>query len=1381
MTGLVVLMATTVPAAAQTTVFFNEIHYDNAGTDVGEAIEIAGPAGTDLSGWTIARYNGNGGALYGSDPLPTGPIPDLSNGFGMVVLDFPTNGLQNGSPDGIALIDNLGNVVQFLSYEGSFTAADGPAAGLVSTDIGVAESSSTAIGYSLQLAGTGTIAEQFTWMAPAAHTFTVVNINQTFSSTPTDPVINEMVLNHIGSDSHELVEVLGDPATDYSAFTVIELEGDGSGAGVIDGVLPIGTTDSAGFWFSGYLNNELENGTVTLLLVEEFTGAAGDDLDTDNDGLLDLTPWTRIADSVSVTDGGSTDRSYAPAVLTPGFDGVSYTPGGASRIPDGTDTDTATDWVRNDYHGEGLPGFSGTPEPGEAINTPGLPNQLYVVVAEVVINEIDYDQSGTDSAEFVELLNVGGATINLAGLELELINGTGGGATPYRTITLPAVDLAPGGYFVICGDSDQVYSCDLDVSPDSNLIQNGAPDAVALWQGDTLVDTVSYEGNTAPPYTEGSGSGLQDYAGTSFAGISRFPDGADTGQNNVDLSLRCITPGAANTADSSGCSEPGPPALVINEIDYDQPGSDAAEFIELANVGAAAINLGSLALELVNGSGGGATVYKTITLPAVDLAPGEYFVVCGNATTVAECDLDVSPDSNLIQNGAPDAVALWQGGQLIDAVSYEGDTAAPYYEGSGAGLADSGSTGNDFMGISRLPDGFDSNQNNLDLAAACITPGAANTTVTWGCTATGPVLEIFEIQGSDAASPVAGSPVRSLGNVVTGVTAGGFFMQTPVDRADGDPLTSDGIFVYTSTAPAVSVGDLVDVAGTVVEYYELTEIGSSPVVSVVATGQLLPAPQMLDPSMPSGLPADPPELERFEGMLVQLSGITSGPSDRFGDAAVVARSERSLREPGIEYPGVAGLPMWDGNPEVFEINPDGLAGQPDLLLFSGQELFAEGVLSFSYGDYQLLPSNITLGPAPEVLRPVRERATGELTVASQNLLRLLGDDTDLTARLSKLSWQIREVLRAPDILALQEVDTVTTLDALAAQIGNDDPTLGYTAYLLEGNDPGGIDVGFLVRDTVVVSSLSQLGLSETFDFDGHTYTTFDRPPLLLTAEYVGPAGVDTGEPFPISVLVNHLRSLSNIGDAEKGPFVRAKRFEQALRLSEYIQIMQSSDPELRLVVTGDFNAHQFSDGYVDVLGQVTGILDPLGAMLPGTDVVNPDLSNQIFFLPLAERYSYVQVGNGEALDHMLTSAAINPWVTDCQIARGNADAPAALLLDGSTPMRVSDHDAVVVYLLNDADLDGVANDLDRCAGTTIPELVPTVSLGVNRWALVDDDHIFDTQLPPGQSLEQPYTIFDTAGCSCEQIINELHLGHGHVKYGCSDGIMKRWISAVQKE
>ncbi len=184
--GFVILLTSLSWGSAQaTSVFFNEIHYDNAGADTGEAIEIAGSAGTDLTGWSIQLYNGNSRAPYNTISL-AGVLSNQQNGFGLLV--FLQAGIQNGSPDGFALIDPSSSVVQFLSYEGSFTAVGGLADGFTSTDIGVTEPSSTPVGNSLQLTGLGSDSGDFTWATFMGNTFGAVNTRQAFIGASPQPV-----------------------------------------------------------------------------------------------------------------------------------------------------------------------------------------------------------------------------------------------------------------------------------------------------------------------------------------------------------------------------------------------------------------------------------------------------------------------------------------------------------------------------------------------------------------------------------------------------------------------------------------------------------------------------------------------------------------------------------------------------------------------------------------------------------------------------------------------------------------------------------------------------------------------------------------------------------------------------------------------------------------------------------------------------------------------------------------------------------------------------------------------------------------------------------------------------------------------------------------
>jgi hypothetical protein len=333
----------------------------------------------------------------------------------------------------------------------------------------------------------------------------------------------------------------------------------------------------------------------------------------------------------------------------------------------------------------------------------------------------------------------------------------------------------------------------------------------------------------------------------------------------------------------------------------------------------------------------------------------------------------------------------------------------------------------------------------------------------------------------------------------------------------------------------------------------------------------------------------------------------------------------------------------------------------------------------------------------------------------------------------------------------------------------------YTAYLFEGNDIGTIDTGFLVRDTVQVDAVTQLGLTETYinPINGMPELLHDRPPLQLDAHYVG-----GGANFPITAIAVHNRSLGSIEDPVQGPRVRAKRLAQAESIAQKVQDLQTADPGIHLVVIGDFNAFEFTDGYVDAVGQIAGDFTPADNQLSGPDLVDPDLTIETLSVPPAERYSFVFTGSAQAIDHALTSTALAARVTGFQHGRGNCDAAVDLINDDSTPLRSSDHDGLVLYVFADSDGDGVADGDDRCAGTTIPESVPTQGLNPNHYALVDGDRVFDTVTPPGGGAGDVFTLDDTAGCSCEQIIDALHLGNGHRKNGCSVGAMRNWVDSV---
>ena len=168
----------------------------------------------------------------------------------------------------------------------------------------------------------------------------------------------------------------------------------------------------------------------------------------------------------------------------------------------------------------------------------------------IIINEIDYDQPGTDTAEFIELFNSGGLAVSLDNYSIGLINGRD--SSSYRNIDLSGFNISSNGYFVVCGDANLVTNCDYSFTTTSGWIQNGAPEAIALYENDNLLDSLSYEGELQP-FTEGTILSISD-SNIDTLSLSRVPTGFDSNDNEFDFRSGCITPGSANVAGVGDCS-----------------------------------------------------------------------------------------------------------------------------------------------------------------------------------------------------------------------------------------------------------------------------------------------------------------------------------------------------------------------------------------------------------------------------------------------------------------------------------------------------------------------------------------------------------------------------------------------------------------------------------------------------------------------------------------------------------------------------------------------------------------------------------------------------------------------------------------------------------
>jgi len=918
----------------------------------------------------------------------------------------------------------------------------------------------------------------------------------------------------------------------------------------------------------------------------------------------------------------------------------------------------------------------------------------------LVINEIDYDQPSTDTAEFLEIKNVSASGIDLDPYSVQLVNGTGGGASVYLTIDLPAVTLGADDYFVVCANTATVPGCDLDVDPDTNLIQNGAPDAVAIRLGVDLVDAVSYEGDTGAPYTEGSGAGLEDDA-VGDNGISRCPDGTDTDQNNVDLVAAPITPGAENDCPDVEPPGSGSTTLVINEIDYDQPGTDAAEFLEIKNVSSSGIDLDPYTVELVNGSGGGAVVYQTIDLPAVSLGADDYFVVCANAATVPDCDLDVNPDTNLIQNGAPDAVAVRLGPEIVDTVSYEGDTGAPYTEGSGAGLVDDASEG---TGISRCADGTDTDRNNVDLRLTAASPGAVNVCPGFpppfgvcGGTAT----LIHEVQGSGASSPLVGQ-VHVVEAVVVGDfqgsgQLGGYFLQEEDAQADADPLTSEGVFV-SHTGVDVGMGDVVRVQGTVAESFGQTQIGSVAQAEVCASGAAVTPATVTLPVASLNV------WETAEGMSITIphtlhvsGNFTHG---RFGEVDLSVGGP--LDNPtNVVAPGAPAIALQDLNNRSRIQLDDGSNVQnplplppylgPDGTLRTGDTIPSlSGVLGFAFSVYEVHPT----GPVEFTRENERPESPpevgGSMTVAAFNVLNyfttldgqgpICGPLQNQDCRGADNPFEF-ERQRAKLVAALAELDA----DVVGFMEIENHPGDVPTADLVDGvNDvlgPGTYDyiaTGAIgsdaIRQAVIYkpAETTPVGDFAILDesVDPRFLDDFNRPVVAQTFR-------ENGTDDLVTVAVNHLKSKGSdcnaVGDPDTGDGqgnCNLTRLAAAQALTDWLATDPTGSDSLESLIVGDLNSYAQEDpivaiedaGFTDLVEDFVGVGWASGA------------------------YSFNFQAQSGYLDHGLASPEALPRVTGTAFWHINADEPVALdyndfnqpALFSPDPFASSDHDPVVI-------------------------------------------------------------------------------------------------------
>ena len=416
-------------------------------------------------------------------------------------------------------------------------------------------------------------------------------------------------------------------------------------------------------------------------------------------------------------------------------------------------------------------------------------------------------------------------------------------------------------------------------------------------------------------------------------------------------------------------------------------------------------------------------------------------------------------------------------------------------------------------------------------------------------------------------------------------------------------------------------------------------------------------------------------------------------------------------------PRPSNLVLFDDNPERLIVESS-LGGGTALNVSSGAIIpNPTGVLDFTYatdtpyGD----PARLILQPGavspgavtPGIgVQPLLAPIAGQVTVAAYNIERFYNTNAadnlynnpatgktsttqaaTLTAdayarRLKKVSLAIRNVLNTPDVVALEEAENKSVLQDIANQIDTDSTAAGqtpphYVAYGTDNtstftNDGTGISVGFLVKPaTVDVTNWQQIGANSTFTASTGTQTLNDRPSQVLHVGFKRAGASD----YPVTLIVNHLRSLSGIATSAD---TRLKKELQAEMLATAIQGYQANGE--RVLAMGDFNAFEFSDGYTDTLGTATGNVSPAGTSVqPGKAIVSPAATDLVTLLPPAQRQSYTEFGEAQVLDHIVATSNI-AGQTQLAYAHLDADFPLVDYSDATTPARTSDHDPAVAYL-----------------------------------------------------------------------------------------------------
>lgn len=903
--------------------------------------------------------------------------------------------------------------------------------------------------------------------------------------------------------------------------------------------------------------------------------------------------------------------------------------------------------------------------------------------AQVVISQTYSAGGGAGSTftnHYVELFNRGSTPVSLSGKSLQSATAAGAFNT---LVPLPHATINPGHYFLV--QLSGGFTGAPVPMPDAFGAMNlpGGSGKVALVTGTTLLDC----GSSSTPCTPAQLAQIDDLLGY---GSATFAETTPVGQ---------LGPATAALRADAGCRDTGDNSADFT-VSAPNPRTSATQLAPCASGPTTRIFITDASVQ--EGNDGPTMVDFTIALdrPA---PPGDIRVQWGTEGITATDGVDITNVAGTLRFSEGQRYATvrgWVNGDI--AVEPDETFRMTLFQVFGANPAILARAG-----IGTIIDDDDQ-----------------------------PRMTIAQVQGTGLSSPALGGLAVVEGIVTARRSDDGFYLQMSDAESDGSALTSDGIFVFTGSTPPVEAtpGNRLRVTGTVEEYQDVERYGLQSVTRLVqtqpvvllATNQPLPTPRWLTTTHFSpGATMD--MAERFEGMRVTtpVSRAVS-PSGGKIDAAtaevtpdgvfhvVFQGIQRPFREPGVSlfspaYVMYDTIPRFDTNQERLMVRSAGQDGATAFNVDADATLAAmTGVLDYHDGTWALLPDvGGVSGSSGRSPAPVSAATANEVRIANLNLGGLNDEIDDgngvepmtaagLQIRLAKITDAVCDYLRSPDIIGVSNVENLRVLGLLADRIAQDcGAAPHYTPYLERGNDATGA-VGFLVNTRVygmvprvVVQDVVQEGLAEMQEHPfGPATLLHDRPPLRLRAVI----NAANGKTFPVTVVATQTVSRAGTESEEpgsqgyptEGVRARTHRIAQAEFLASLVDARQIANPLENIVLLGDFDAFAFNDGVVDLMGIVTGreVLSPMLVMQHSGHVVGTPLTTMTTTVPAAERYSSVDRGSAQAVDHIVANQALINAVPALRLehARINADFGVDNYGDDQLPLRMSDRDPAVLVL-----------------------------------------------------------------------------------------------------